>query len=46
MSLKDELKIWAAALNAFNAGNYRRALELFGVRILHVVMLLAKSASI
>ncbi|KAJ7751744.1 hypothetical protein DFH07DRAFT_825993 [Mycena maculata] len=30
MLLKDELKIWAAALNAFNGKNYELALELFG----------------
>jgi hypothetical protein len=32
MLLKDELRIWQAARNAFDAGNYEQSLELFGVR--------------
>ncbi|KAJ7852777.1 hypothetical protein B0H14DRAFT_2759304 [Mycena olivaceomarginata] len=30
MLLKDELRIWQAARNAFDAGNYEQSLELFG----------------
>ncbi|KAJ7907021.1 hypothetical protein B0H13DRAFT_2332756 [Mycena leptocephala] len=30
MSLKDELKLWQTARNAFDAGNYEKSLELFG----------------
>jgi hypothetical protein len=32
MSLKDELKLWQAARNAFDTGDYEKSLELFGVR--------------
>ncbi|KAF8206922.1 hypothetical protein K438DRAFT_1962571 [Mycena galopus ATCC 62051] len=30
MSLKDELKLWQAARNAFDDGNYEKSLQLFG----------------
>jgi hypothetical protein len=32
LRLKDELKLWQAARNAFDAGKYEKSLKLFGVR--------------